>query len=77
MKVYVYPPAITIGQFLKKMRYVSTGGQVKHFLAHNVIKINQKSPVGRNTKVPVGATVWVNDDLYMVLADPSASETAS
>lgn len=67
MKMIISGQFITIGQLLKKFGYVSTGGQVKHFLQSNIIKINGKIPQGRNSKVFVDSTLWINDELFKVI----------
>lgn len=57
---------ITIGQLLKKMNYISTGGEAKFFLENNDVKINGEKPVGRNSKVFPKSTIWINDNLFKV-----------
>lgn len=69
MKIYIKNEWITIGQLLKKISIISSGGQAKDFLQNNVVKINGEKPIGRGTKVWVGATLWINDDLYQVLSE--------
>lgn len=66
MIVKIIGEFITIGQLLKKMNFISTGGEAKFFLENNQIKIDGKSPIGRNTKVFAKSTVWVNDNLFRV-----------
>lgn len=67
MKIVISDDSIKIGQLLKKIEVISSGGQAKHFLDTNSVKINGTKPEGRGTKVPVGSTVWINDDLYQVV----------
>lgn len=67
MKIVINNDSIKIGQLLKKISVIQTGGQAKIFLENNKVLINGKVPVGRGTKVPVGATLWINDDLYQVV----------
>lgn len=68
MELLITGEYITIGQLLKKFNYVTSGGQVKHFLANNSIKINGKKPLGRNTKVFLNATLWINDDVFKIIS---------
>ena len=69
MKIVISGESIKIGQLLKKLNIISSGGQAKWFLENNVIKINGEKPEGRGTQVPVGATLWINDDLYQVVSE--------
>lgn len=67
MKIVISDHSIKLGQLLKKINLISSGGEAKAFIKRNIIKINGKPPTGRNTKVIVGATLWINDDLYQVV----------
>ncbi|ADE19525.1 RNA-binding S4 domain-containing protein [Mycoplasma crocodyli] len=57
---------IKVGQFLKKINEVSTGGRTKEFLKYNTIQINGKTPEGRSSKIRPGDIVWVNDTLIKI-----------
>lgn len=67
MKIVISDEYIKLGQLLKKINVISTGGEAKHYIMNNIIKINGKIPEGRGTKVKAGATLWINDDLYQVV----------
>ena len=67
MKIVIKDEYIKLGQLLKKINVISTGGEAKHYILNNVIKINGEKPEGRGTKVKVGSTLWINDDLYQVV----------
>ena len=69
MKIVIKDESIKIGQLLKKVGFISTGGSSKRFLEKNQIKINGKAPEGRSTKVAVGSTVWINDELFQVVLE--------
>ena len=69
MKIVITDESIKIGQLLKKIEVISSGGQAKWFLENNVVKVNGEIPSGRGTKVNKGATVWINDDLYQVVGE--------
>lgn len=69
MKIVIKDEYIRLSQLLKKISLISTGGQAKWYIAHNDIKINGKVPIGRNAKVQVGSTIWINDDLYQVVSE--------
>ena len=67
MKIVIKDESIKIGQLLKKINVISSGGQAKWFIENNSIKINGNAPLGRGTKVEKGSTLWINDDLYQVV----------
>ena len=69
MKIIIKDEYIKLGQLLKKIKVISTGGEAKNYILNNIIKINGEKPEGRGTKVKVGATLWINDDLYQVVND--------
>jgi len=69
MKIVISGESIKIGQLLKKINIITTGGQATSFLASNEVKINGKVPEGRGTKVKVGSTIWINDELYQVVSE--------
>ncbi|VEU60416.1 s4-like RNA-binding protein [Mycoplasmopsis bovigenitalium] len=58
--------SITLGQFLKLTKIISTGGQAKFFIETNNIKINNNVVNGRNTKIFSGDVVWINNKAYFV-----------
>ncbi|EGV00466.1 RNA-binding S4 domain-containing protein [Mycoplasmopsis columbina] len=58
---------ITLGQFLKKAQIIDTGGQAKFFIETNNIKINNKKPIGRGSKIFAGDSVWIEGYLYKVI----------
>ncbi len=67
MRIVIKSESIRIGQLLKKINVIGTGGEAKTFLENNTVKINGRVPDGRGAKVKVGATIWINDDLYQVV----------
>lgn len=69
MKIVIKDESIKIGQLLKKIQVISSGGEARHFLDNNTVKINGNKPEGRGAKVHVGSTVWINDDLYQVVSE--------
>ncbi|WP_029608582.1 RNA-binding S4 domain-containing protein [Mycoplasma simbae] len=64
--VYINDEFITLGQLLKKVGLIDTGGQAKYFLLDNEILINDKKPEGRNSKVFLGDVVWINGSAYFI-----------
>ena len=67
MKIFIKDDFIKIGQLLKKMNLISSGGEALLFLNNNIIKINGETPIGRGSKVFVGTILLINEDLYRVL----------
>ena len=67
MKIIINDSSIKVGQLLKKIGAISTGGQARMFLETNVVKVNGKIVETRGTKIASGSTIWINDDLYQVL----------
>ena len=69
MKIVIKDESIKLGQLLKKIDVIPSGGMAKWFLENNVVKINGMIPEGRGSKVKVGSTIWINDDLYQVVKE--------
>lgn len=67
MKVEITGTFIKLGQLIKKLNLVDTGGQAKDFIENNDIKINNEKPKGRSTKVFVDSTIWIGDEVYMIV----------
>ena len=67
MKVEIVGEYIKLGQLIKKLDLIDTGGQIKDFLKNNIIKINNEIPKGRSTKVFVDSTVWIGDEVYKIV----------
>ncbi|QQH84113.1 RNA-binding S4 domain-containing protein [Mycoplasmopsis bovis] len=55
-EIYIKDDSITIGQLLKKIGLIQTGGGAKFYLESNKVLINNKKLLfeGRNTKVKNG-----------------------
>ncbi|AZG68641.1 RNA-binding S4 domain-containing protein [Mycoplasma struthionis] len=67
MKVEIIQEFIKLSQFLKIIDACPTGGLSKYFLDIHEVKINDRKAGGRNAKIRVGDTVWVDDDVYFVV----------
>ncbi|MGL4252104.1 MAG: RNA-binding S4 domain-containing protein [Metamycoplasmataceae bacterium] len=67
MKVEIKGKYIKLGQLIKKLNLIDTGGQAKDFIENSNIKIDNEKPKGRSTKVFVGSTVWIDDEVYMII----------
>lgn len=60
---------ITIGQLLKKIDIVDSGGQSKYYLKTHTVLINQKQVTTRGTKVKNGDFLWIGKKLIKVVSE--------
>lgn len=60
--ITIKTPYITLGQLLKLARVVETGGEVKTFLAANMVKINGIDEKRRGRKLYKGDVIDLNSD---------------
>lgn len=67
MKVEIRDKYIKLGQFIKKINLVDTGGETKHFIKTHHILINDKKPLGRSTKIFCNDVVWIDDNPYKIV----------
>lgn len=65
-EIYIKDDSITIGQLLKKIGLIQTGGGAKFYLERNKVLINNKKPEGRNTKVKNGDLLIINSNIFIV-----------
>ena len=68
MEIEIYDDWIKVSQFLKKIGVTETGGKTKFFVTSHKILINGQPTTGRNSKIRIGDTVWVDDNLYKIVA---------
>jgi S4 domain protein YaaA len=57
---------ITLGQCLKLIHVVSSGGEVKRYLAANVVLVNGEREIRRGRKLIEGSVIKVNQTTYEV-----------
>lgn len=57
---------ITLGQCLKLIHVVSSGGESKHYLAANVVLVNGERETRRGRKLIEGNVIQVNQTTYEV-----------
>jgi S4 domain protein YaaA len=65
-KISIYTEYITLGQMLKHINLVSSGGEVKYFLANNNVIINDVKDDRRGRKIYPGDRVTVLNQNYIV-----------
>ena len=69
MKVKIKGKFIKLGQLIKKLNIIDTGGQAKYFVKSHEIRINNEEDVKRNTKVWLNSTVWIDDQVFYIVED--------
>ncbi len=69
MKVKIKGKFIKLGQLIKKLNIIDTGGQAKYFVKSHEIRINNDENVKRNTKVWLNSTVWIDDQVFYIVED--------
>ncbi|MGL6125087.1 MAG: RNA-binding S4 domain-containing protein [Metamycoplasmataceae bacterium] len=70
MKVEIEGQFIKLGQLIKKLNLIDTGGQAKEFIEKSHIRVNNEKPKGRSTKIFVGSTIWIDEEVYMIVGSP-------
>lgn len=69
-EIFIQEDFITIGQLLKKIGLIQTGGGAKFYLEKNKVLINNKRPEGRNSKVKNGDLLTINSNIYIIKKEP-------
>jgi len=67
MEVRIDTESINLGQFLKFLGLLGTGGQAKAFLAENTVLVNGVPTGQRGKKIFPGDVVQVNKAVYRVI----------
>lgn len=65
-KVAIKTPYIKLGQFLKYVNVISTGGEEKVFLLTADVKVNDVNENRRGRKLISGDTITVNGTTYQI-----------
>ena len=65
-KVYIDSDFVNVGQFLKIVDLVSSGGETKSFISSNNIYINSIEENRRGRKLYKGDLVEVNSQVYEI-----------
>ncbi len=69
MKVKIEGKYIKLGQLVKKLNLVDTGGQSKFFIKSHDIRVDNQSNLKRGSKVWSNSTVWIDDQVFYVVED--------
>lgn len=68
-EIKIFTDYITLGQFLKFIGVVSTGGEIKAFLTKNVVFVNENMENRRGKKLFPGDSVVVLGQKYIIKAE--------
>lgn len=68
MKVEIEGEFIKVGQLIKKINIIDTGGQAKYFLETHEVEVEGKDEVKRNTKLYPGSKVWIDGEVYYIIS---------
>ena len=63
-------PMIRLGQYLKRVGRVSTGGEAKQLIQTGQVTVNGEVETRRKRQLHDGDTVVVGDETYVVAFDP-------
>lgn len=65
-KVEIVDKFITLGQFLKVVDLVSSGGEVKYFILNNNILVNNEKETRRGRKLYKNDQISINNATYEI-----------
>ncbi|PAF54853.1 hypothetical protein CJJ23_03245 [Mycoplasmopsis agassizii] len=70
MNIEIRGNEIKVGQLLKKIGEIQTGGAAEVFLTKHVVKVNGKRTMSRGSKVRDKDIVWIDEKLYKIVSIP-------
>lgn len=70
-KVTIKTDFITLGQLIKYLSIVGSGGEVKIYLMHNDIYLNETPENRRGKKIYPGDQVKIDSEIYLIQKDDS------
>jgi len=70
------PQAIRLGQYLKFLGLVATGGEAKYLIQDGHVRVNGKVETRRKLQLHDGDTVEVGDFVSVVSYGPDSDESA-
>lgn len=65
--VHITSPYITLGQLLKRVGVIGTGGEAKYFLQDHLVDVNGVLEQRRGRKIVAGDVVTCMQETYQVL----------
>lgn len=66
IKVKIKEKYVTLGQLLKIVDLVSSGGETKIFLINNIIKVNGQDENRRGKKLYIGDQIEISHKVYEI-----------
>lgn len=66
-KILINSCSITLGQFLKFISLISSGGEVKYFLDSNVVLVNEIREKRRGKKLFPGDLIKINGEIFEII----------
>lgn len=64
--VKIHSDSIKLGQFIKFLGIVSTGGEIKNYLLENTVKVNENTTESRGKTLFKGDIVEINGEKFIV-----------
>ena len=64
--VKIHSDSIKLGQFIKYLGIVSTGGEIKNYLLENTVKVNKIATESRGKTIFEGDIVEINGENFIV-----------
>jgi S4 domain protein YaaA len=65
-EIVIHTPYIQLGQLMKIVGLIETGGQIKSFLSQNPIQVNQRPEQRRGRKLYPGDQIMVQKRLIII-----------
>ena len=66
--ILIKTPYIQLGQLLKIVGVIQTGGETKHFLLHNHVFVNESQDQRRGRKLYPGDRVVIRERQFLIQA---------
>lgn len=66
IEIIIYSEPLTLGQFLKFIGEIYSGGEVKNFLENNQVFVNENKENRRGKKLFSGDLIQINEKKYVV-----------
>lgn len=74
MTITIKGKYIKLGQFLKKIQKIDSGGEAKKYISKHNIRIDKNNEVTRGSKIHHNSIVWIEDDVYKIQSEDIVEE---
>ncbi|MGD9677754.1 MAG: S4 domain-containing protein YaaA [Vulcanibacillus sp.] len=61
LEIHIDGEYITLGQFLKMLGLIQSGGEAKYFLQENKVTVNNENENRRGRKLFINDIIYIND----------------